>query len=102
MIGVVLSICCPALHGIEGLPIISNIQSGITAMIGALVGAGLVYWIAVLGEVIFRKPAMGECRAPMAVQLRNPSIVAGAGIALFLSLSLALCVCKYTKTYIYI
>lgn len=29
-------------------------------MIGALVGAGLVYWIAVLGEVIFRKPAMGE------------------------------------------
>ena len=60
VIGVLLSICCPALHGIEGLPIISNIQSGITAMIGALVGAGLVYWIAVLGEVIFRKPAMGE------------------------------------------
>ena len=60
VIGVVLSICFPALHGIEGLPIISNIQSGITAIIGALVGAGLVYWIAVLGEVIFRKPAMGE------------------------------------------
>ncbi len=60
VIGVLLSICFPALHGIEGLPIISNIQSGITAMIGALVGAGLVYWIAVLGEVIFRKPAMGE------------------------------------------
>ena len=60
VIGVVLSIFFPALHGIEGLPIISNIQSGITAIIGALVGAGLVYWIAVLGEVIFRKPAMGE------------------------------------------
>jgi leader peptidase (prepilin peptidase)/N-methyltransferase len=60
VIGVVLSICFPALHGIESLPIISNIQSGITAIIGALVGAGLVYWIAVLGEVIFRKPAMGE------------------------------------------
>ena len=60
VIGLVLSICFPALHGIEGLPIISNIQSGITAIIGALVGAGLVYWIAVLGEVIFRKPAMGE------------------------------------------
>ena len=60
VIGVVLSICFPALHEIEGLLIISNIQSGITAIIGALVGAGLVYWIAVLGEVIFRKPAMGE------------------------------------------
>lgn len=60
VIGVVLSIFFPALHGIESLPIISNIQSGITAIIGALVGAGLVYWIAVLGEVIFRKPAMGE------------------------------------------
>ena len=31
-----------------------------TAIIGALIGAGLVYWIAVLGEIIFRKPAMGE------------------------------------------
>ncbi|RCL34955.1 MAG: prepilin peptidase [Puniceicoccaceae bacterium] len=60
VIGVVLSICFPALHGIEGLPIISNIQSGLIAIIGAVVGAGLVYWIAVLGEVIFRKPAMGE------------------------------------------
>jgi len=60
VIGVVLSIFFPALHEINGLPFISNIQSGITATIGAIVGAGLVYWIAVLGEVIFRKPAMGE------------------------------------------
>ena len=60
VIGVVLSIFFPALHEIDGLPFISNIQSGITATIGAIVGAGLVYWIAVLGEVIFRKPAMGE------------------------------------------
>ena len=30
------------------------------AIIGALIGAGLVYWIAALGEIIFRKPAMGE------------------------------------------
>ncbi|MEN8661624.1 MAG: prepilin peptidase [Lentimonas sp.] len=61
VIGVVISICFPALHGIEGgLPIVQNIQSGIIAILGALVGAGLVYWIAVLGEVVFRKPAMGE------------------------------------------
>ncbi len=30
------------------------------SIIGALIGAGLVYWIAVLGEIVFRKPAMGE------------------------------------------
>ena len=60
VIGVLLSIFFPDLHGIDGLPIISNIQSAIIAIIGALVGAGLVYWIAVLGEIILRKPAMGE------------------------------------------
>ena len=60
VIGVVISICVPSLHGIEGLPLIENIQSGAVAVIGAVVGAGLVYWIAVLGEIVFRKPAMGE------------------------------------------
>jgi leader peptidase (prepilin peptidase)/N-methyltransferase len=60
VIGVVLSFIFPALHGVEGLPVVSNIQSGVTAIVGALVGAGLVYWIAVLGEIVFRKPAMGE------------------------------------------
>jgi leader peptidase (prepilin peptidase)/N-methyltransferase len=55
-----LSFIFPSLHGLEGLPLISNIQSGVTAIIGVLVGAGLVYWIAVLGEIVFRKPAMGE------------------------------------------
>jgi leader peptidase (prepilin peptidase)/N-methyltransferase len=60
VLGVVLSFAFPALHGVDGLPIVSNIQSGISAIVGALVGAGLVYWIAVLGEIVFRKPAMGE------------------------------------------
>lgn len=60
VIGVLLSFIFPSLHGLEGLPLISNIQSGVTAIIGVLVGAGLVYWIAVLGEIVFRKPAMGE------------------------------------------
>jgi len=61
VIGVVISICFPVLHGIEGgIPILQNIQSGVIAIIGALIGAGLVYWIAVLGEIVFRKPAMGE------------------------------------------
>ena len=60
IIGVILSFIFPSLHGLEGLPLISNIQSGVSAIVGVIVGAGLVYWIAVLGEIIFRKPAMGE------------------------------------------
>ena len=60
VIGVILSFIFPSLHGLEGMPLVSNIHSGVTAIIGALIGAGLVYWIAVLGEIIFRKPAMGE------------------------------------------
>lgn len=60
VIGVVLSFMFPALHGVEGAPIAENIESGVLSIIGALLGAGLVYWIAVLGEIVFRKPAMGE------------------------------------------
>ena len=60
VIGVLISIFFPALHGIQGEPLVSNIESGVTSIIGALVGAGLVYWIATLGEIVFKKPAMGE------------------------------------------
>ncbi len=60
VLGVVLSFAFPSLQGVEGLPVAENIQAGVMSIIGALVGAGLVYWIAVLGEIVFRKPAMGE------------------------------------------
>ena len=60
VIGVLLSILFPSLQGVEGSLIIANIESGVHSIIGALIGAGLVYWIAVLGEIVFRKPAMGE------------------------------------------
>lgn len=60
VLGVVLSFAFPALHAVEGLPVMAHVKSGLDAIIGALVGAGLVYWIAVLGEIVFRKPAMGE------------------------------------------
>ena len=60
VIAVFLSFCFPIIHGVENLPGIANIESGIQSIIGMLVGAGLVYWIATLGEIIFRKPAMGE------------------------------------------
>ena len=60
VIGVILSFCFPQLHGVSAPPIVANIQSGLYGMVGALIGAGLVYWISVLGEIVFRKPAMGE------------------------------------------
>ena len=60
VIGVMLSFFAPALHGYDGLWLAASIQSGVSAVVGALIGSGLVYWIAVLGEIVFRKPAMGE------------------------------------------
>ena len=60
VIGVLLSVFFPALHGVGGEVLTSNVRSGILSITGALVGAGLVYWIGVLGEIVFRKPAMGE------------------------------------------
>lgn len=60
VIGVLISIFFPALHGLESEVPTHNIESGVTAVMGALVGAGLVYWVSVLGEIVFRKPAMGE------------------------------------------
>lgn len=61
VIGVVLSFIFPQLHGVEAaIPGAERIESGILGIIGAIVGAGLVYWISVLGEIVFRKPAMGE------------------------------------------
>ncbi len=60
VLGVVLSSCFPVLHGIEGLAGARNVHAGLLAVSGALVGAGLVYWVATLGEIVFRKPAMGE------------------------------------------
>ena len=60
IIGVLISVFFPALHGLEDMTLMSNIESGVISITGALIGAGLVYWISVLGEITFRKPAMGE------------------------------------------
>lgn len=60
LLGVVLSFAVPSLHGFDGMWLIAGIQAMVSSMIGVLIGAGLVYWIAVLGEIVFRKPAMGE------------------------------------------
>ena len=60
VIGVLISAFFPALHGLEDMTLVSNIRSVVISITGALIGAGLVYWISVLGEIAFRKPAMGE------------------------------------------
>ena len=61
VVGVLLAVAFPAMHAVEAsIPLLGRIESGLIAIIGALVGSGLVYWIAVLGEIVFRKPAMGE------------------------------------------
>lgn len=60
LLGVILSFGVPELHGLTATGLGAHIESGMLAIIGAIVGAGLVYWIAIIGEIVFRKPAMGE------------------------------------------
>jgi len=60
LLGVLLSAVFPALHHAEAPAPAGHVQGAILASLGALVGSGLVYWIAILGEIVFRKPAMGE------------------------------------------
>ncbi len=58
--GVALSLFVPALHGeASGLPFFAMVRSGGDAVLGMLIGAGLVVWIAVLGEAALKKEAMG-------------------------------------------
>lgn len=63
MVGVLLSVLVPALHGrvADGArpPLLANLLSGGDAILGLLVGAGLVAWIAGTAEAVLKKEAMG-------------------------------------------
>ncbi len=60
VIGVVLSFLVPALHGFDsGLFVVDSLRSGITSIIGVLIGSAVVLWIALLAEILLRKEAMG-------------------------------------------
>jgi leader peptidase (prepilin peptidase)/N-methyltransferase len=60
VIGVLLSIWVPALHGEHtGLFVIDATRSGVAALQGVLIGSGLVLWIALLAEAVLKKEAMG-------------------------------------------
>lgn len=60
MLGFLLSVCFPALHDIETPGMVGHFQSGLTSMIGILVGTAVIYWIGTIAEILLRKPAMGE------------------------------------------
>jgi leader peptidase (prepilin peptidase) / N-methyltransferase len=54
VVGLVASAVCPGLHG-EAFFILGAFQS----LLGMLVGSALIMWIAVFGEKVFKKEAMG-------------------------------------------
>lgn len=58
--GVALSFLVPSLHGQQsGLLALDSLRSGSAAVAGALVGSGLVFWIAAVAESALRQEAMG-------------------------------------------
>lgn len=61
LVGLLISFWVPTLHIDPRVThyISDGFASGIIALISAMVGAGLVFWIGELGEIVFRKPAMG-------------------------------------------
>ena len=60
-VGVLISFWLPELHLEVGHSeyLSDGFASGVISIISALVGAGFVFWIGEIGELVFRKPAMG-------------------------------------------
>lgn len=58
--GVLLALCVPELHGFSSGSLHAHASAWIEALLGVFVGTSMVYWIATLGELILKKPAMGE------------------------------------------
>lgn len=61
VIAVIIAALIPALHGYSTEPfyLMGSIRSGFSAMIGALIGSGVILWIGLLAEAILKKDAMG-------------------------------------------
>ncbi len=60
LLGVMVSIFIPELHGFSQGGIEAHWYSWIESMLGIFVGTSMIYWIATIGEIILKKPAMGE------------------------------------------
>jgi leader peptidase (prepilin peptidase) / N-methyltransferase len=59
-VGVALSFLVPALHGQHGDPfLLASLRAGADSLEGLLVGSGLVFWIAMLGDAALGREAMG-------------------------------------------
>lgn len=60
LFGTILSVMVPSLHGInETVPMIAPLKGFFEAIIGIMIGSGLILWIALASEAILRKEAMG-------------------------------------------
>ncbi len=58
--GVILAFLVPGLHGFDsGVGLIDSLRSGLTAIVGLLIGSAVVLWIALLAEIVLKKEAMG-------------------------------------------
>jgi len=59
-LGILLSFLVPSLHGEHGEFFLGDsLRAGLNALIGLLIGSGLVLWIALLAEALLKKEAMG-------------------------------------------
>ena len=60
VIGVVLALAVPSLHGrTHDFFMLASINAGTDAVLGLFIGSALVLWIGLLAEVVLRKEAMG-------------------------------------------
>lgn len=60
--GIVLSFIIPDIHayGTESMPwFVNGIRASTAAIIGGCAGSGIILWIALFGEIVFRKEVMG-------------------------------------------
>ena len=60
LLGLTLSIVIPGLHGFSQGGLEAHWYAWIEAMLGVFIGTSMIYWIATIGEIILKKPAMGE------------------------------------------
>ena len=60
VVGVLLSLAVPSLHGQhDGFFAMASIRAATISLQGLLVGSGLVLWVALLAEAVLKKEAMG-------------------------------------------
>ncbi len=61
VVTVLIAAAVPGLHGFDTEPffLMASIRSSFSAMIGVLIGSGVILWIGLLAEAILKKDAMG-------------------------------------------